>query len=155
MSGEFLCPVSIQLNLDNPSVEQMNNLSLNHNPLHCLLCTNQLNEPVSLPCHHVFCKPCVLEFTRSAENTENVESSAHHYRATATVRCPLCAKEVPEDFIGSKIRLDGLVKYLVDSAQEQSDLCANCDMVSTSNFKIFIIMQSNTVIAAGTTAYRR
>ena len=45
--------------------------------LTCSVCLNKYTEPVILPCHHVFCKPCIQLVDKTSENFS----------------CPTCRKE--------------------------------------------------------------
>ncbi|XP_069825251.1 E3 ubiquitin-protein ligase RNF213 [Dendropsophus ebraccatus] len=47
----------------------------------CAICQSDPNEPVCLPCHHIFCKTCVSDCINSGNK-----------------KCPICMKPLPDDF---------------------------------------------------------
>uniref|UniRef100_A0A1I7ZRW1 RING finger protein 207 n=1 Tax=Steinernema glaseri TaxID=37863 RepID=A0A1I7ZRW1_9BILA len=74
------------------------------NPLDCLVCKREMEEPVRLTCHHSFCRKCV------------------------TSDCPLC--KAPIDCPQAELKPDSILSFLIDSSHETADVCANCDKVS-------------------------
>jgi hypothetical protein len=62
-----------------------------------------MKEPVRLPCQHCFCKQCL-------------ESQSS---------CPVCETS----FCSSKLSVDRVVKFVIESSQESTESCANCDEI--------------------------
>ncbi|CAD5231538.1 unnamed protein product [Bursaphelenchus xylophilus] len=71
------------------------------NPLKCAKCLQELNKPIRLPCQHCYCMECIRY------NTE----------------CPTCS--LPFD--SNILKIDPILNYLLDSAKELTEPCANCD----------------------------
>ncbi|KAJ3214546.1 hypothetical protein HDU67_001516 [Dinochytrium kinnereticum] len=64
------------------------------NSLECSLCLNPMTEPVTSPCGHVWCRPCIL-------------SSLDHDR-----RCPLCRLQIPDPSYFSYIQPNAVLESL-------------------------------------------
>uniref|UniRef100_A0AC34PWV5 RING finger protein 207 n=1 Tax=Panagrolaimus sp. JU765 TaxID=591449 RepID=A0AC34PWV5_9BILA len=69
-------------------------------PLDCLVCGNKLNHPVKLSCQHCFCHDCLTE-----------------------KKCPICLKS----YDLTELKEDKVLNYLIESSQEKTEICANCD----------------------------
>ncbi|CAJ0576053.1 unnamed protein product, partial [Mesorhabditis spiculigera] len=85
------------------------------NPLECGVCQKEFNNPVHLPCLHVFCNGCIGG------------------EAGGTSPRPLCCPECQEP-LGESPPIDLLAKYLVDTAHEPAEVCANCDQIAQPMF---------------------
>uniref|UniRef100_A0A914QVM2 RING finger protein 207 n=1 Tax=Panagrolaimus davidi TaxID=227884 RepID=A0A914QVM2_9BILA len=71
-------------------------------PLDCSICSNEMVNPIRLPCQHCFCRDCVKD-----------------------KKCPICGKSVDI----SLLKDDNVLAYLIESSREQTEVCANCDLV--------------------------
>uniref|UniRef100_A0A914XYY5 RING finger protein 207 n=1 Tax=Panagrolaimus superbus TaxID=310955 RepID=A0A914XYY5_9BILA len=71
-------------------------------PLDCCICYNEMINPIRLPCQHCFCRECVKD-----------------------KKCPICGKSADI----SLLKDDSVLAYLIESSREQTEVCANCDLV--------------------------
>uniref|UniRef100_A0A914V449 RING-type domain-containing protein n=1 Tax=Plectus sambesii TaxID=2011161 RepID=A0A914V449_9BILA len=81
---------------------QLQTLLESWNPLDCLLCRQELVQPVRLSCHHSFCRRCLAERNK----------------------CPAC-----DQAIEGEPEADDMVNFLIETSHESADVCANCDKV--------------------------
>ncbi|MFH4981965.1 hypothetical protein AB6A40_008674 [Gnathostoma spinigerum] len=73
------------------------------NPLECLICDKEFENPVRLPCHHSYCLDCIRNKNE----------------------CPVCGCLVDDE-----LTPDRLLTFLIDTSHETADVCANCDKIS-------------------------
>jgi hypothetical protein len=57
----------------------------------CAICMDDVKENLKLitPCHHLFCLPCLFEYSRHKQYLSPCECHAH-FNFNTTVKCPLC-----------------------------------------------------------------
>lgn len=92
------------------------------NPLDCAVCNNvrffyltqiefsiqEMKDPIRLSCQHCFCQTCLDSKTN----------------------CPVCGIE----FCSSKLTVDRILNYLIESSHELVEVCGNCDKVGYLHF---------------------
>ncbi|KAI6237069.1 hypothetical protein M3Y95_00226200 [Aphelenchoides besseyi] len=74
------------------------------NPLVCRLCLEELVEPIRLPCQHCFCARCIGKARE----------------------CAICDTK----FDSTKLTVDRVLSYVIESSKEATETCANCDGLS-------------------------
>ncbi|CAJ0922978.1 unnamed protein product, partial [Mesorhabditis belari] len=99
--------------MDDESIKRLN-------PLECGVCSKEFNNPVHLPCLHVFCNGCLQRSDKDESGNET---------DTAALCCPECSAP-----LGEAPPTDLLAKYLVDTAHEPAEICANCDQIAQPMF---------------------
>uniref|UniRef100_A0A915D4V0 RING finger protein 207 n=1 Tax=Ditylenchus dipsaci TaxID=166011 RepID=A0A915D4V0_9BILA len=71
-------------------------------PLECQSCRSEMKKPVRLVCQHYFCRECVIQN-----------------------KCPICGRVIEADLLSE----DKVLSYVIESSQEVTELCANCDII--------------------------
>lgn len=68
--------------------------------LMCPVCLSDFNDPVSLPCQHVFCKHCITSYLESIEGA---------------YKCPECR----QNFTRQDVKANRVLRNVVDAVQQQ------------------------------------
>ncbi|XP_072497738.1 tripartite motif-containing protein 10-like [Notamacropus eugenii] len=71
--------------------------------LTCSICLDYLKDPVSIPCHHSFCKVCITELC-----------DCHKAHVQDSVSCPICQKPFQKENISPNWVLSQLVPKLLN-----------------------------------------
>lgn len=96
-------------------------ISINLNPLNCLRCGDALRHPLLLQCHHAFCTDCLRPPPTQPDGVSS--------------ECPLCrhtfnsTEIIGRDSAPATTTGEELIRFLVDSASERAEPCANCEQV--------------------------
>ncbi len=95
--------------------------------LTCCFCLNTLNEPITLPCFHSFCKECLARYVEIQRKEARREGRAEHL-----FDCPTCRSQFPlrqdesVERLSSNFFINNLLDILKIQQEAQKLPCESC-----------------------------
>ncbi|CAI5451795.1 unnamed protein product [Caenorhabditis angaria] len=97
---------------------------MEENPLGCIICKNELSEPLLLSCHHTVCRRC------------------RPSNSTSCSRCQSSRQSTPSTSRTVTPQPDKIAAFLLDASKEEIEECANCEKLSLPMFYCETCQQS-------------